>query len=135
MFLTSREMIAEQPIFGWQPIEFWRELGNRLGKRGPLDAHNTFLHLLLEVGLVGAIPFLVGICLCGLAAWRARRMTLGLLPLSLFLTTLAANMALTGMAQKPFWLVLALAMATVPTVYRERGKRSGAPLIGRALPQ
>lgn len=112
------EMIAERPIFGWKPIELWHELNFRLGKWGERDAHNLFLHLLLEVGVVGAVPFFVGLWLCGLAAYKARNGTLGVLPLALLLTTLAANMALTHLTRKPFWLALALSAAAASTARR-----------------
>ena len=46
------DMILERPIFGWQPVLMWYELGANLG-RGTKDAHNLFLHLLLEDGSDG----------------------------------------------------------------------------------
>src|SRR5262249_18392152 len=59
---ASIEMISEKPLLGWQPVVLWYELGARTSspfiKR---DAHNLFLHLLLEVGLLGATPFLIGL--------------------------------------------------------------------------
>ncbi|MGH8057142.1 MAG: O-antigen ligase family protein, partial [Candidatus Entotheonellia bacterium] len=68
---TAVGMILERPLFGWQPVAFWYELGTRLGRIfDTKDAHNLYLHLFLEVGALGALPFLVGLWLCGRAAWE-----------------------------------------------------------------
>jgi O-antigen ligase len=133
IFPTAIEMILERPIFGWQPIEFSIELGFRSGFRKGSDAHNLYLHLLLEVGLVGAISFLIGLGLCGWAAWKARGGNLGLLPLALFLTLLAANMSGTGLKQKSLWLVLALALAAASTAAGVGRQQSYVFLVGRPL--
>ena len=128
---SAIEMFLERPIFGWQPIEFWHELGFRVGIWGEKDTHNLFLHLLLEVGVVGTIPFLVGLWLCALAAWRARAGNLGLLPFALLLTILAANMTHTGLTWKPLWLILALTVASATGAERLWGKAAAVLLVGR----
>ena len=110
-------MFVERPGLGWQPLMSGHELGRRvyhLSHSGGRDAHNLFLHLLLEGGIVGALPFLVGLWLCGQSAWKARSKPLGLLPLALFCAVLASSMAHTDLRRKPFWLVLALASAATP---------------------
>lgn len=128
------EMALERPIFGWQPVAFLYELGFRsYGIWGQMDAHNLYLHLLMEVGLVGAIPFLVGLWLCGWSAWRARLGDLGLLPLALLFTVLASGMSGTTLVWKTQWLVLALTLAAASAVPGGWGKRSAALLIGRPL--
>jgi O-antigen ligase len=121
-------MIAERPLLGWQPIEFWYELGSRTGTSGIRDAHNIYLHLLLEVGAVGAIPFLIGLWLCGRSAWKARHQKFGLLPSAIFLATLAEGMSLTWIYQKPEWFVFAVAIAVTADK-----KRSSAILISRPM--
>jgi O-antigen ligase len=111
---AALEMVEERPIFGWQPVRFQYELERRLSgayTTGTKDAHNLLLHLLLEVGMVGTVPFLVGLWWCGRSAWKARAGDLGLLALALFLAALAASMTHTDLARKPFWLILALASA------------------------
>jgi hypothetical protein len=119
--LAALELMQERPLFGWQPIRFWYQLGDRVGLFGEMrDAHNLFLHLFLEVGVVGALPFLIGLGLCGRAAWRARWGNLGLLPLALLVTTLAANMANTDLVRKHLWIVLALTLAAAATAGRRR---------------
>jgi O-antigen ligase len=123
IYSAAIEMILERPAFGWQPVEFVYELGARVNApSGKRDAHNLILWVLLEVGLIGAIPFLVGLWVCALAAWRARTGHLGLLPMSLFLAILAANMTHTYLVDKAQWLIFALTVASVSTVGRQ-GKR------------
>ena len=99
---ASLEMFIERPFLGWQPVKFQYELGRRvLGTgSGTKDAHNLFLHLLLEVGLVGTVPFLIGLWRCAQAAWQARTGHLGLLPLALLLTALAAAMTHTDLLRE-----------------------------------
>ena len=88
------------------------ELGRRQGIIfGQKDAHNLFTHLLMEVGLVGAGPFMIGLWLCARGAWRARQGSLGLLPFALLVTALASNLTGTDLALKQFWLVLAITVS------------------------
>ncbi len=106
---SATDMFLERPLFGWGPYEFQMELGRRYGIIfGQRDAHNLFTHLLMEVGLVGAGPFMIGLWLCARGAWRARQGSFGLLPLALFVTALASNLTGTDLALKQFWLVLAM---------------------------
>jgi O-antigen ligase len=102
---AALQMFLERPLFGWQLFAYERELGRRLGtyKR---DAHNVFLTVILQVGLVGAVPFFMGIWQCVQIAWQARTGLLGLLPLSILITVLAAAMAQPFLVHKWFWLAL-----------------------------
>jgi O-antigen ligase len=127
------EMFFERPVFGWKPVELWYELAFRLGERNTKDTHNLLLHLLLEVGLVGTIPFLIGLALCCRAAYRARTGYLGVLPLALLLTTLTANLALTHLERKPFWIVLALCIAAASPESKRQRKLSRMPLAAHAF--
>ena len=122
IFTASAEMISAKPFFGWQPIVFQYELGPRVGyvRR---DAHNLFLHLLMEVGLLGTLPFLVGLWLCARAAWKARAGNLGLLPLALWVVLMVGNMSGTGLAKKGFWLVLALSLASGAVIAKQHHQR------------
>ncbi len=119
------EMAVQRPVFGWQPMAFWQELGRRVGLfAGTRDAHNLFLHLILEVGLVGTLPFLVGLGICLWNAWKARGGPFGALPLALYCAILFANLSHTFLTRKPFWLVLALCVAS----YRS-ARRAPAPAL------
>jgi O-antigen ligase len=116
---ASLKMIIERPLFGWQPVAYWEELGHRIGNIWSVrDAHNLLLHLLLEVGLLGAIPFLIGLAICVLGAWKARTGKFGNLPFALLMMTLAANLTHTYLARKPQWLILALAVAAAKTAQK-----------------
>ena len=136
IFPAALEMILERPILGWRPVEFSYELAFRNGWTEFVDAHNLFLRLLLEGGLIGAIPFFVAFCLCGWAAWKARSGNLGLLPIALFLTLFVTNMSGTGLYEKQLWIFLALAIAAKSALAKTSRKRlavllKSAPLSNR----
>ena len=113
IFAASIEMISEKPLLGWRPIVWAYELGPRegLGNKNR-DAHNLFLHLLLEGGLLGAAPFLIGLGVCVRAAWTARVHSLGLLPLVWLATMIVASMSGSSVYYKSLWLVLMLSLAS-----------------------
>ena len=106
---VSVGMVLERPLLGWG-VSYPRELGARMGREALL-AHNLVLHILVEVGIVGGMPFLVAVTLCALGATRKLAGPLGPLPLATMVTMLVANMALPLLLTKSFWLVLALGAA------------------------
>jgi O-antigen ligase len=121
IYTRALEMFSEKPIFGWGPAEFWYELGRReSGYWAVRDAHSLYLHILLEVGLAGTIPFVIGLWLCVRAAWNGRNGSFGVLPLALVLTLIASNVSGTSIARKHLWLVLAIAAASEPVTARRR---------------
>jgi O-antigen ligase len=105
---AALEMFLERPLLGWQPYISGRELGRRTGayKR---DTHNLILNLLLDVGIVGAVPFLMGLWRCVQTAWQASTGRIGLLLLAILITVLAGAMAQPFFAHKWFWLALTCA--------------------------
>jgi hypothetical protein len=105
------EMIVEQPLIGWGPVRHYYELGTRMHKLSK-DTHNLFLWVLTETGLMGTIPFCIGLWLCVRAAWKARMGTQGILPMALMLALLVINMSLTFYNRKLHWLILAYALAS-----------------------
>jgi O-antigen ligase len=113
IFPELLRMFRERPLIGWGAITNKYELGLRLHEiRFPRrDAHNMVLEVLTSTGVLGTVPFLVGVGLCALAAWRARRRLHGILPLALVAVVLAANMSGNRIASKVFWVVFAYAMA------------------------
>src|SRR5262249_39920277 len=110
IFQEALDMIAERPLLGWQPIHFEYELGSRMCKTS-LAAHNLYLHLFMEVGVIGAVPFLIGLWLCGQGAWKARNRNLGLLPLALWVAHITSGLASNVIYIKPLWFVLAVTIA------------------------
>jgi len=122
IFAASVDMIAEKPLLGWGPIVLSYELGPRV-KQVYRDAHNLFLHLLMEGGLLGATPFLVGLGLCVRAAWIARVRSLGLLHLVLLSTMIIANMSGTWVTAKALWLIFMLSLAAGASPVKQYKKK------------
>jgi O-antigen ligase len=106
-------MISERPVLGWGPIENQFEVAARIGeeRKERRDAHNIVLDLLSSTGFVGTIPFLLGMGLCLLCAWRARRGPYGSLPLAISSVTFVGSMSGTWIASKILWLTFAVALA------------------------
>ena len=121
---ASLSMVLERPLIGWHPVALWEELGRRTGEVwGTKDAHNSFFYLFLEVGVTGAIPYIIALYLALTAAWRGRNGPLARLPLALMVCVLSANLAHTYLNRKPQWLVLALAVAVgSAAVQREKNQ-------------
>jgi O-antigen ligase len=128
IFPAAIDMIFQKPFFGWHRESWYLEF--QLGSWDDADPHNLLLHLLLEVGLVGTAPFLVGLFLCGKAAWDTRGEALGLLPLALFVTVMVSSMSVTTMTSKTFWLMLAVAVGTRYGVSQRHAKRRESGLRG-----
>jgi hypothetical protein len=112
IYAAALDMFAERPITGWGGLAAFQELGSRLGMIGRgRAAHNLILHLLIEVGLIGTIPFLIALWLCARAAWKGRADQFGLIPLALIMAMFFFNLTHTGITQKVFWLFLGFAIA------------------------
>lgn len=107
-------MFLERPVLGWGPITNTQELALRIGERERprRAAHNIVLELLTASGLVGAIPFMLGVVIAARSAWRARHGKHGVLPLALLGTLFLANMSSDWLASKLLWLVIAYAFAS-----------------------
>jgi len=140
IFRVAIRMVAERPILGWGPVTNYYEIGRRLSLPTK-DPHNFFLWLLTEMGLVGTIPFCIGLAMCLRAAWLARKGTQGLLPLALLLAVFAVNLSGTHYVTKWFWLILAYSIASEKSVRRRMTRpkpvsasRPGFGLTPGALP-
>jgi len=128
IYPSALEMFGERPLLGWGPIDNQFEIARRIDERSRprRDAHNLVLELLTATGVVGATPFLVGLCLCVGAAWRARRGPLGALPLALLGAVMAGTVTGTWIAAKILWLALAVA-AGAPRAAEPALSRTGLP--------
>lgn len=126
------DMIREKPLTGWGPVENQYEIAARIREkhRPKRDAHNLVLELLSSTGMIGALPFLMGLLLCVDGAWRARHGALGLLPLAITVTALTGTISGTWIASKILWLALGIALAAglhwKPTALQERWSRCAA---------
>lgn len=119
---SAIQMFSEEPLLGWSPAGAFYELGRRVGWNGGRDVHNLILDLLIGVGLLGALPFLIGLGLCVREAWRARGGSLSLLFLTLLVANLSASMTHTNVTWKPQWFVLALACAAASSAVRRSAR-------------
>jgi O-antigen ligase len=115
IFPAAVQLFKERPLMGWGPTNQYM-LAVRLGLPPQLhltrDTHNLFLEVLTSTGVVGAIPFLIGLGLCCLAAWKARRGTQGILPAAQIAALLAGNLSGNYIMLKLQWLLLAYVVAS-----------------------
>lgn len=112
IYAAALDMFAERPIAGWGGKAAFGELGSRLGMTsGHLDAHNAILYLLIEVGLLGTVPFLIALGLCARAAWKGRLDQYGLIPFQLIMAMFAYNLTHTALTSKVFFLFLGFGVA------------------------
>ncbi len=114
LYPAAWSMFLEKPVFGWGPVDNTYELAQRVGQRDrPRRAtHNSVLELLTTIGVVGAIPFLMGAWLSVRGGWLARRGSHGILPLALLGSLFVSNMSGDWIASKLLWVVLAYALAS-----------------------
>jgi O-antigen ligase len=122
IFPATLEMISERPLLGWGPVALGYELGFRTGGWEANDTHNLILHLLAEVGVVGTIPFLLGMLCCFVAAVRGRKGPLGLLPLGSMIVIVVASLSGNQIVWKPLWLVMALTIAASARLLDRRSR-------------
>jgi O-antigen ligase len=111
-------MISEKPWLGWGPTENQYEIAKRIGEevKDRRDAHNIVLELLSATGILGAIPFLIGMGLCVVAAWRARKGALHMLPLAFLMTVMIGCISGTWIASKILWLAFAIVLGAAGAV-------------------
>lgn len=136
LYPAAWRMFLDRPLLGWGPtINMW-ELGSRVGERDhPFrDTHDLLLEILTVTGVVGAIPFFMGILLCLRAAWRARSGTEGILPLALMVAILVSNVGANLHYDKLFWLLLAYALASESRLIRSRSPRVAMPVARMNFP-
>lgn len=127
IYQTALQMFAEQPLLGWGPARHYLELGHRLGLE-QRNTHNLYLWPLIETGLLGAIPFFIGLGLCWKSAWSARKTVQGLLPAAMLLFYLALAMKSNQIYDKLFWVLLAYSLASANYV----PLRTGLPVYLRS---
>lgn len=117
-------MIQERPLLGWGPVENQYEIAQRIGEEAKdrRDAHNMLFELFSTVGIVGAIPFLIGLALCLRESWRARKGPLEVFPFALLVTVLIGCISGTWIASKMLWFAFSIAVAAGAAVPRRSGR-------------
>jgi O-antigen ligase len=108
------DMFQEKPLLGWGPLNNQYEVAARTTDMAKehRDAHNLLLELLTSVGVLGSVPFVIGLAACTIGAWRGRTSPYGIVPLALLALFFVANISTNLIAYKPFWWVLGLALAS-----------------------
>lgn len=119
IYPTAWEMFLEKPLVGWGGKGSEFELGARLAHEDEIskNPHNLFLYILVATGVVGAVPMLIGLVLCGFTAWRARNGPRDILPLSLFATVMVANMSGLWLHNKMHWFVIAYVLSSASVFF------------------
>ena len=116
IFPDAWQMFLEKPLIGWGPVNNNYELAVRTAEEGrenpERDTHNLWLEVLTATGLLGAVPFFAGVWICSRAAWKARALTFGILPLALMIALLVLNLSMNWILTKQTWLVFAFALAS-----------------------
>ena len=107
---SAVDITIERPLLGWGTFHNFDVLGQRTGY-GFVDTHNLFLLILTQVGLIGAIPYLLGLAGSIRGAWIARRDAIYGIALPLLTVVLLVNCGITWHNRKLHWLILALALA------------------------
>ena len=122
IFPMAWELFLERPVLGWGITEAQYELGARLAhpEEYTKNAHNLFLNTLITAGLLGGIPLFAAILLTIIGAWKARRGTRGILPLSMVTLVIVANMSGNWASNKMHWLVLAFALSSAAVLAADR---------------
>jgi len=124
-------MFLERPLFGYGPITNKYVLGGRLPQQHyeRRDAHNLLLEVMTATGIVGLLPFLVGLWLVVRAAWRARKGPAGMGPFALLVAILVENMSGNWIAAPLMWFLFAYALAS-----DQAHSAPAAPVLARGRP-
>ena len=115
IFPVAFQMFKDRPLIGYGPANHY-VLAVRLGLPPRLhmsrDTHNLFLEVLTATGVLGTIPFLIGLWLCCSSAWKGRRGTEGILPVAQLAAILVGNLSGNYITLKLQWVLFAYAIAS-----------------------
>lgn len=141
--LGSRDMLAregvamflERPGTGWG-CTYAQDLGLRVG-RERIAAHNTYLQVAISFGLLGFLPWVLGVGATFLRLWQYRTQFWGSLMLAVLTSLLVAAIPGNLSYNKYTWMILAVAGAMpfhVPLPFKgtkTSGPSSRSPTPGR----
>lgn len=127
IYPTAWAMFMQHPLFGWGGKNGEYELGARLAhiEEDSKNPHNLILYAMVSTGLVGTIPLVLGLALVTATAWKNRRGIRGVLPLSMVLLVLAANMSGLWITNKMHWFVMAYALSSPFVAKRKKRLLNG----------
>lgn len=141
-------LAQERPVFGWGWISFWapwvEPFADLITRNGvvQLHAHNAWLDVWLQLGVVGLVVFGALVAVTGLRAWLLateppvgvpgadRFSSLALLPALLLTALLVQSLAESRILVEGGWLLLVI-LAVTTKLERTRG-RSRRPLPSAA---
>ena len=121
IYESGVELFLQSPMLGHGGYQNFVALGNLMG-RAEVDTHNLLLCILTEVGVIGALPYLIVIGMAIRGTYRAATLRGQLLSWGLLICLLAVNMSLTWQNRKLHWIVLGVACATADRDIRRRQK-------------
>jgi hypothetical protein len=109
LFLEGVSMFQDEPYTGWGAT-FPRDLGERmlLEDDRAVTTHNVYLEMLVAFGIVGFVPWILGVLRTIVAAWRCRSVLWGTLLLAALITTLVYGWVDSLGTFKHFWVLLAI---------------------------
>jgi O-antigen ligase len=133
IYPAAIQMVIERPFFGWGPVTNTYELGKRVHDYGgfPRDTHNLLLFVLTQVGILGSIPFLVGITQCTVRAWKSRSLVNGPILFALLCSLIAITVSGTLITFKLLWIVMAFSAGN-PTEPPEVGRLPHLKILMRS---
>jgi O-antigen ligase len=120
IYPAAWQMISEQPITGWGPVNHFYELGSRTGEE-TMEEHNLLLFVLAEGGAFTAIPYIIGLVSAVVLAVRARRRGGGIAALALLVTLATINVSNVFHNRKVQWVLIAFAVGAAPAARRRAG--------------
>ncbi len=113
LLISGFDLFKDQPLFGWG-TGYMARLARVSGYRGDIiSAHNTFLQVLLEHGLIGFVIFIMGISFSIYASLKWRRDGLKYTPFILLMSILAGGITKGWAYNKMSWVVFAIANSYV----------------------
>jgi O-antigen ligase len=118
IFAEAWNMFLERPIFGWGPTKSLEVLADRLyfSDAAGRDTHNIILRAMIDTGIAGTIPLLIGLCLFFKAALRGYKGPQGVLPMMLLIGALMMGMTINTMNRKITWVVFGYVAASATYV-------------------
>jgi O-antigen ligase len=121
LFVASQEMFALEPWTGWG-ANYYGVLAEWIGRDRPVATHNMYTQALVSFGLLGFIPFCLGLIATVFAGWRARRDDWSTVLLVLLFVAYFSGLSQSFTYGKPLWILLAFAggRATVINAMRRR---------------
>lgn len=112
IYTIALKLIKFQPLIGYGPFINSFVLG---AERNLVfvDTHNTFLWVLTATGLLGFIPFVFGLILCGVKGYKVVKTSESIVPFSLFSFVIIFSQTVAFHQTKIFWLILAFSTSQI----------------------